>query len=353
MIFLYFVLICFNGHIYLNASDKNGIIWSQVALSQESAKMYEQDRKVILTYCRNIFERNYEFANIEFRSQKYETAMISLGRKLTAIELLNSMLLEESNHFLSVFWFSIRNIFDLLERSEIKSLWNIRISSTTKFPSLRRIFDNYRIYMSQAFVKLKIDPADPSTGYNLLSTFQLFWYNKLEPLGRKILGLKSFRKQKKLIEERFHFINIFLFHIPEDLLIREFKRLLQDTKKEKPKSTLAIRNFCFLAKVFVRQLDDIRSFVFLEKLKWLASQTSNFLIYFFYFLNWTFLEYPDRCHLFYPFDGRMDVMKDSVRLSIIIDEGRLSVFKASIFSFSQSYKEIRHLAQQIVRKTNI
>ena len=193
----------------------------------------------------------------------------------------------------------------------------------------------------------------------------MFWYNKLEPLGKKILRGYELRRGRNLTEKRFRFIDHLLFNDSKVQIIWEYKRLHQSIQKEKKEKTtlnffferiLSAEHFSFLAQHLKRRLKTLSTTEFLKDLDWLASQSRSFLSYFFYFLNYVKGNGipPSTRYLADPSFAEIHVWAgDSIRPFIILEKGNLFIFSKRTYIHEEEQAEACKLAYMILARLGI
>ena len=142
------------------------------------------------------------------------------------------------------------------------------------------IFINFRLFIFQASINTCSLVKTDSDGKELLSIFQVFWHQKILPLGIKVFGKGLLREKHNLIEKRFRFLGRFFNNDPQVQIIWEYKRLRQDIQKDL-KSRFSTKCFSFLTQHLRHRLSTLPGPNFLEDLEWLASQSKLFLTYLF------------------------------------------------------------------------
>ena len=225
------------------------------------------------------------------------------------------------------------------------------------------IFKNFRRFLIK--FSTIICPLSQSDDKELLIIIQMFWYNKLEPLGKKILCGYELRRGRKLTEKRFRFIDHLLFNDSKVQIIWEYKRLHQSIQKEKKEKTtpnffferiLSAEHFSFLAQHLQRRLKTLSTTEFLKDLDWLASQSRSFLSYFFYFLNYVKgngIPPPSR-YLADPSFAEIHVWAgDSICPFIILEKGNLFIFSKRIYIHEEEQAEAYKLACMILARLGI
>jgi hypothetical protein len=251
--------------------------------SDKSVTIYNQGKDAVLNTYRYSC-RGYRTASNFLR----ETIPLDLD------EFLKAMLADtcdDSDRFLVMFWFNFHDGFTYTVFPGIKSLYPSNLSpSVKKFViNMRRIVANFRNFINQTFVITDSscwnEPAVFEKVYNSLQIVQIFWYNKLRPLAKKLLTPQEFTNEERLIGKRFNFLNTFITRNPKDQLFREYKIFFKKFSDGK-KSLFHFENFYFLAQYFRFKLQSITSITDLEEdLNWLASQPSLLLKYLFCCLN--------------------------------------------------------------------
>ena len=282
------------------------------------------------------------------------------------------MINDDSDYPIVIYWLGFQKLIPFISFHKIISICPLKFSSfAEEIESIKLVFDNFKDFIYKRFFKRDFcwtDPEAIKNSFSLLHTFQIFWYNKLEPLGRKCLSPSEFANERESIEERFCFINTFLTNDPKDQIVREYRRLRQnilvtpvqspgkeaDNTSSKPspeqtrlvKAIRTIENFGFLVQYVVSQLEMLPSTKFLEEFEWLASQSRSFLKYFFFF----FLNETTRFGAKYLIDNLLSDFKISFINFKRLDRKTLIIFRRLIRASDDEMAEALRLAIIIATK---
>jgi hypothetical protein len=265
--------------------------------SEEIIKTYEEQRNLILSFIPDSHGDYWGICKIKGNLDYFVPPFKILLNGLKHEDLIKIMSNENSNYFLAFFWHYFSDCSKTMRFDQTVSLGppSYRFF-LPKFISLKRIFKNFRIFLSQSFLRSKFsnnqESSDPSSISNLLLVSEIFWNQRLKHIGRRVLRPTVFIKWKRIIEERFALLDMVLSKGIEDLLIQEYGKLVYEIKDGIGEITSPIRNFCFLVRYLGLLLKDVKCNEFLSRLEWLSQQTPMFLAHFFYFLKYYYL---DRC----------------------------------------------------------
>jgi hypothetical protein len=196
---------------------------------------------------------------------------------------------EYSGKILVIIFFAYSEIYDpFLVFNDISSLSHLKGSPRKDIP-LKRIFENYRLFLLKTFIRVKdgyfcSDSPNRSTGFDLLRKFESFWDNRLAHLARQLLSKEEFVEESKQLKSRIRFLDTFLNNDLESLMIYEFKRLHRVFQNIGIQNPTALENFIFLAQHLRLHLKSfINSPVLVKWLNLLSSQIPEFIVFFFYF----------------------------------------------------------------------
>jgi hypothetical protein len=311
--------------------------------------IFNQAKEDILSFYHSEFRHKGNARQVCKFYHRFEESLDRLGNCLETEDLLKALFVDDSYQLLAIVWFSFRSFRQLLAFNHINDLFFPRnpLSPTNL---LEPILDNFKIVLSQTVAELKapccVELKDSAVGFRVLEIFNIFWHNKLERLGGRMLEPEEFKKWKMLIEERLSFLDTFLTIDLQILLVQEYRKLHQETTNGIDKTTISIRNFCFLVKHFGTHLTNILSCDFLANFEWLASRSALFLIYFFYFWEHSYKdEYPDEPLL----TTNIEMMKYAVKVSLNL--GASLIFGNLVTESSEENKKILWLANRIIAKT--
>jgi hypothetical protein len=278
-IILYFYL--FN---YLLSSPCPSLDPSSVAL-----EIYKREKSTAISYlrfkfgCREIFDHLINSA--------LDQAVQNL-LKLDAEELFKAMMQDESDYFVVIFWLiCIRNFQIITTFRGTNTLYSLRFpKSEINHYNMKMIFGNFRKFVFQAFLSINALSWNESRSNELLSLAQIFWYNRLERLGDKVMQKDCLKEQQRKTERLF----IFLYNIPIDrpkeVIVRGYRKLRQALKAVDDKTVkaakdkaLAIELFSLEVQYLWKALTMLPPSEFLKVLEWLSSRSPYFLAYFIYF----------------------------------------------------------------------
>ena len=351
MNFKFFLFIAFSTCLsasFQSSNDGGEILSSSADPSPTTIKKYKQVKEIIF---------DAFLANIVKYRKDPSRGFPSLVNKLTSSifdievgEILKEMIDDDSIYFIVIYWLSIRNPCPVISFRSIFSICPLEFSSSVKeIESIKLVFDNFRFFIYKRFFKRNFCWTDPEAikeSYRLFHTLQIFWYNKLEPLGRKCLSPSEFAKERGLVEEGFRFINTFLTNDPKDQIIREYKRLRQYMLIGRDKAIPTIENFDLLVRYFVSQLESLLTTKFIEEFEWLASQSPSFLKCFFYFASWTQSKKGD-----YFTNSLFSGFKASTRNSISLEGNILFIFVRPIYNFSYAIRLARIITSKVEKQS--
>ena len=200
-------------------------------------------------------------------------------------------------------------------------------------------------------------PLSQSDDKEFLNIVKLFWYNKFEPLGKKLLDENELKWERKLIEEQFLFLDDFLDSDPKVQIISEYERLQRDIRNELIRPNFihvsSPRNFSFLAQHLDYRLRTLSSSEFLKDLGWLASQDQLFLSCFF-----CVLEFDTRYGM-PPSIWTLAIApltswgKTSVNAFIVLQEEKLFIFSKRTYRHEGEKTEAVRLARIILTKLEV
>jgi hypothetical protein len=312
---------------------------------------YEKERDQILSI---IADKYRECEKIDFMNIVTVQNSIKLLLNLDADKLLDALNAEESESFIITFLFGyLQSWKPILIFPNVRSLYPLKESPKKKIP-LKRIFQNFRIFLFRTFETVStIYSKDHSANYNLLGKFKDFWHNKLERLAYRLLPKEKFIKQSKLSKERFNFFYTFLDCGLEFSLIREFKGLEIDIKKNGFENSSAINHITFLVTQLIQHLNDFDSPNFLEKFRWLASQNPMFIIFVFYFKNReATLERVSTSEYYYLFSRNLKEMLEFINSNLSWNGKGLNLFENYMTDDHPNFSEISEVVRIILNKTD-
>jgi hypothetical protein len=271
----------------------------------ETISIYENEKRNILSFYLSTF-KNHSIKPNKRVSMKL-TDSFDILKQLTPAELIKAMLMDGSDYFLIILLYGLRERYTILIFHDVRSLQPS--NDRNRFKSTKRIFRNFRIFLSQAIADSKPSDweksVDSSAGRELLILFNNFWQGRLKPLARKILIPDDFKIWKQFIEDRLLFCEIFLSRKTEELFISTNRDLVREIERGIFKATPALQNFYFLYDYFTKHMGNVKSPNFLLYFEWLALQSPFFLINFLNLLRdekygW-YVHYPDREILLYQY----------------------------------------------------
>ena len=272
---------------------------------------------------------------------KLRESLQNLLCKLGIKDFLKAMMQDNSDYVLATFL----SVYPRIERDEIFYPGILFPVSDMDPFSVQKLFTDFRHYIIK--VLLKTYPLSQSDGKELLSIIKLFWYNKLEPLGKKPLNEIELKRERKFTEELFRILDNFLFNDPKFQIILEYNRLRRDIQEKKGriennKNSVvffpSIMHFSFLAQQLKYRFKALSSSEFLNDLEWLASHDQQFLSYFFYFLLSVKINQkpPSIQHL--AESGAVNILvwgKFSVLSFIILEEEKLFIFSKRTYTHEE------------------
>ena len=343
-----FLLVCF---IKFSAASTHHIVENEILsfprkVAPKTFAIYEREKNNIISFIRNEFRTKNEFFCTEF------DLMIKNFCKLNPKELLTVMLWDnESEYILTIFWFVIGSAGSRIRFKRTNTLYSLKLPLQFKNrDTVGRIFKNFRHFIFQA--SINNCPQKESDGKELLSISQMFWHQKLVPLGIKVMDEDELELEHKLIEKQFRFLDRFFNNDPQVQIIWEYKSLQRAIQNDL-KSAFANKSFSFLTQHLNYRLRTLPYSEFLDDLGWLASQSQLFLTYFFYVLGWQFQfgEIPPR--LFLNHKAILDWVRcDFIYLFIILTGNDFLIFSKRTYDSKMEQAEAVRLARVILDKLN-
>ena len=271
-----------NYSVSSSTADAGGDLSSFLTPSPTSPEfIYKLERNKIISFFQKEFGTKSEFTVVAGKYPEFESAMRNL-LNLGAKELLEGMIGDNSGYFLAIFWFSYHLAYEKLNFTRTNTLYSLEFPvSDMDSDDIKEIFDNFRFFILQAFVSHSHgkDSVNSSKSYELLSIMQMFWNEKLEPLGIKKLESFDVKMQRKYTENRLQFLNYFLDNDPKVLIIEEYN----GRGRQYIENNFIFDNrdrFFFLAQHLVYRMESFPSTESLIDLEWLAAQSQLFLHYF-------------------------------------------------------------------------
>ena len=343
MDFKFFLFVTFSTCLsasFQSSNDEGKILSPSTDPSSTTIERYKQVKEIIFKAFLANLEQSRKDPGGNRRFTTLENRLTSSIFDIEVGEILRTMLVDDSAYFIVFYWYNIWSRSSIIPNiTPICPLFAKEI--------IKLVFKNFKDFVYERFFKRDFCWTDPEAikeSYSLFHTLQIFWYNKLEPLGRKCLSPSEFANERESIEERFCFINTFLTNDPKDQIVREFRRLRQDMLIGRDKAIPTIKNFDLLVRYFVRQFKILPSTKFLEEFEWLASQSPSFLNYFVYFASWQRVKPPSFTHsLFRGF-------KASTRYRIRLEGKTSIIFGRQIRASDAEMAEAIRIARIITNK---
>ena len=357
MLFIIFLLCCINCSATSTLPDgENEILSFLTPLPQEILAIYERERDNIIYLIQNELGSKKSFTLTLGNYQELEMGMQNLLCKLSIKDLLKAIIRDNSDYVL-VISLSVHPLIKLNDKLYFLGETLFPLSAMSHSSS-SEIFNNFRRLIFKAL--LKTPPLSQSDGKELLSIIQLLWYNKLEPLGKKLLSKVELKCEQKLTKERFRFIDYFLNNDPKVRIIREYTTLRQDILEERGGSKFNYSvilfpsnlHFSFLAQQLKFRLKTLSSSEFLNDLEWLASQDQSFLSYFFHFLRSVKAKWGTLSIQHLARSTVEDILacgKISARSLIILEEENLFIFSKRTYTHEEQAEAVK-LADIILKK---
>ena len=354
-----FLLLCsFKSLIGSPQSNGEDEILSLPAPSTESDIIYKLERDNIMSFFRDMFKSGTKFS-LNSARYRFELAMQHLLNNLNTKELLKAMMQDNSGYFLSIFWIGFQRFKKDLEFKRTNTLYSLNFPyNEMSDDDVKVIFNMFRSFVFRVFAEAihscGTDSAGSSESYDLLCIFQMFWYNKLEHMGKKLLKPIEFKGEREMTEERFRFLERFLSNDPKVQIIWEYKRLRQ-VSREPNISPFALERFYFLAQHLEFRLRKLDFPEFFNDLEWLASQSPLFLAYFFYFLEFLILdrEPPKKSFLAFSYAKMLHKARKSVNFFIYLKQQHLFVFSSLTYASAADWDEAARLSLIILAKLGI
>jgi hypothetical protein len=266
--------------------------------SPKVLEAYEMEKNNIISFIQFKFRKfthREEFVHT-FGDSELEKAMDNL-LKLDAEELFKVMIQDESSdYFLSIFWFICgRKLRAGMMFYRTNTLYSLEFpKSKMNSTSIKQIFLGFRCFVSNAFLNIRAQFSSDSRSKEFLELAQVFWYSKLDRMGRKVLLSNWQLKEERIQTER---LFSFLCSFPADdikeqtiLTYEELRRAIKKVGMRKEGKNV-IERFFYLVLHLLDQLEKLPPSESLKDLEWLNSQTPEFLAYFILFVDFLFNGY--------------------------------------------------------------
>jgi hypothetical protein len=247
-------------------------------------EIYNREKNNVISFFQSKFSFKKGFQYKIGLFPKLDAALQNL-LKLDPEKLLNAMIQEDSDYFLTIFWFIYdrsHNLYKIFYWTNAFYSLGFPISGMSN-DNMTKILDNFRKFVSQAFLNINALGWDESRSKKLLSLAQKFWYNRLEQLGSKVMFTYELMEQSRQIERLFSTLYNFPIDGPKELIVQENREFLLALKASK-NQYFAMQRFSLVVQYLWGRLRMIPPSESLKDLEWLASQSPCFLAYFIYFL---------------------------------------------------------------------
>jgi hypothetical protein len=222
---------------------------------------------------------------------------------------------------------------------------------------LKNIAKNFRIWVSSLISSNSKslnwnDHNDSSTGFLLLHLSKLLWQCQIEGMVDLWQNDPNLYKRKNRIKERFLFLDSFLSHPTQDLLLEWHEKIIPEIKREIDEIAPAIQNFCFLAESFCISLKDVESPKYTETIGWLEEQSSDFITHLCYFFETSYLDDSLRPFFRKVDEKRVDLMRKEIENSETLywKDKVLKIFRTYVPESHQDFAKLCMLVESMKSK---